>query len=159
LDAVIAAPLIPQEVPRQEESAIVAPAAEIRETETTSAPAEIAPALVAAVEAPAAIDVPKAVNAAEPPQQSTLFAAEAVAPVASQPAASVAAASNASNGTSNLDEVLRAAGLVLASTDPQKLRAAQEEAEKIVATPRAPRERKPLPPASTEPLVQMETKR
>jgi ribonuclease E len=55
--------------------------------------------------------------------------------------------------------VLQAAGLVLASTNPEKLRAAQEEAAKYVAPPRVPRERKPLPPQSTEPLIQMETKR
>jgi ribonuclease E len=56
-------------------------------------------------------------------------------------------------------DMLEAAGLTLAVTDPDKLRAAQEEASKIVPAPRVPRERKALPPVSTEPLVQVETRR
>ncbi|WP_026075786.1 ribonuclease E/G [Noviherbaspirillum massiliense] len=59
----------------------------------------------------------------------------------------------------SLREVLEAAGLTLAVTDPEKLRAAQEAAAKIVPPPRVPRERKPLPPLSTEPLIQVETRR
>jgi ribonuclease E len=59
----------------------------------------------------------------------------------------------------DLSEVLRTAGLQLAATNPEKLRAAQEEAAKFVPPARVPRERKPLPQESTEPLVQMETKR
>ncbi|HYD78456.1 MAG TPA: Rne/Rng family ribonuclease [Paucimonas sp.] len=55
--------------------------------------------------------------------------------------------------------MLSAAGLTLAVTDPEKLRAAQEEAAKIVQPQRVPRQRKPLPPPSTEPLVQVETRR
>jgi ribonuclease E len=58
-----------------------------------------------------------------------------------------------------LSEVLRNAGLQLAATNPEKLRAAQAEAATYVAPARVPRERKPLPPQSSEPLVQMETKR
>jgi ribonuclease E len=57
-----------------------------------------------------------------------------------------------------LREVLSSAGLTLASTDPEKLRAAQEAAAKIVPAPRVPREPKPLPPQSTEPLIQVETR-
>jgi len=56
-------------------------------------------------------------------------------------------------------DVLAAAGLTLAVTDPEKLRAAQEEAAKYVPPARVPRERKPLPPVSSEPLVQVETRR
>ena len=58
-----------------------------------------------------------------------------------------------------LQEVLAAAGLTLAMTDPEKLRAAQEAAAKIVPPSRVPRERKPLPPLPTEPLIQIETRR
>jgi ribonuclease E len=61
--------------------------------------------------------------------------------------------------TDDLSSVLASAGLTLAATDPGKLRAAQEEARKIAASPRQPRERKPLSPQSTEPLVQVETQR
>ena len=58
-----------------------------------------------------------------------------------------------------LNEMLSAAGLQLASTDPEKLRIAQESASKVTPAPRVPRERKPLPPVSTEPLVLVETRR
>jgi ribonuclease E len=59
----------------------------------------------------------------------------------------------------NLGDILSAAGLTLAVTDPGKLQAAQEAAAQIVPTPRTPRDRKPSPPASNEPLVQIETRR
>ena len=54
---------------------------------------------------------------------------------------------------------LQAAGLTLASTDPEKLRAAQEAAAQIVVPVRVPRERKPLPPQVEEPLVQVSTRK
>lgn len=59
----------------------------------------------------------------------------------------------------DLHAVLSAAGLTLASTDPDKLRAAQEAAAKIAPPVHVPRVRKPLPPLPTEPLVQVETHR
>jgi ribonuclease E len=58
-----------------------------------------------------------------------------------------------------LQSMLAAAGLTLATTDPEKLRAAQEAAARIQPPPRVPRERKPLPPVSNEPLIQVETNR
>ena len=61
-----------------------------------------------------------------------------------------------------LDELramLERAGLSLAVTDPDKLRAAQEAASRMAPAPRVPRERKPLPPLSSEPLFQVETRR
>ena len=58
-----------------------------------------------------------------------------------------------------LGAMLNAAGLTLASTDPEKLRAAQEEAARVQPALRVPRERKPLPPVPSEPLVQVETQR
>ena len=56
--------------------------------------------------------------------------------------------------------MLAAAGLQMAVTDPAKVRAAQEAAAAAASAQpiRVPRERKPLPPASSEPLVQVETK-
>jgi ribonuclease E len=69
------------------------------------------------------------------------------------------AAANETVTVESLADMLQAAGLTLASTDPQKLRVAQEAASKIVPIPRVPRERKPLPPLSTEPLIQVETRR
>jgi ribonuclease E len=58
-----------------------------------------------------------------------------------------------------LRAVLESAGLTLAVTDPEKLRAAQEANAKITAAPHVPRERKPLPALPTEPLIQVETHR
>ena len=57
-----------------------------------------------------------------------------------------------------LQDVLAGAGLTLAVTNPDKLRQAQEAAERIVPAPRVPRERKPAPPLSSEPLIQVETR-
>jgi ribonuclease E len=54
--------------------------------------------------------------------------------------------------------VLDAAGLTLASTDPEKLRAAQEAAAQSAAPVRVGRSRKPLPPPADEPLVQVDTR-
>jgi ribonuclease E len=56
--------------------------------------------------------------------------------------------------------MLAAAGLSMAVTDPAKVRAAQEAAAAAATSQRirVPRERKPLPPVSSEPLVQVETK-
>ncbi|MDO8176937.1 MAG: Rne/Rng family ribonuclease [Undibacterium sp.] len=58
-----------------------------------------------------------------------------------------------------LNVMLNEAGLALASTDPEKLRAAQAAAELIVKPARVPRERKPVTPQSSEPLQLMETKK
>jgi ribonuclease E len=69
----------------------------------------------------------------------------------------VAAAPAAS--TIDLDAMLAAAGLQMASTDPAKLRAAQEAASQFVPVVRVPRARKPVAPVSSEPLVQVETQR
>ena len=105
----------------------------------THAPAAIAQTNATSVEENAPVAVPVAVPAAQP--------VKAVAP-----------AVNETMQLEQLCEVLAAAGLMLAVTDPEKLRAAQEAAATIVPTPRVPRERKPLPPISSEPLVQVETR-
>jgi ribonuclease E len=59
----------------------------------------------------------------------------------------------------DLNEILNSAGLTLAATDPEKLRAAQEAAAKAAQPVRVPRERKPLPPPVDEPLIQVDTSR
>lgn len=61
--------------------------------------------------------------------------------------------------TLNMAESLAAKGLILAVTDPEKLLKAQEQAAQIVPPVRVPRERKPQPTESNEPLVMVETKR
>lgn len=60
-----------------------------------------------------------------------------------------------------LNTMLQQAGLVWASTDPEKLRQAQLAAAALEQAPKpiVKRERKVLPPAPTEPLILVETKR
>ena len=81
------------------------------------------------------------------------------APAAASPVPLKPAAARALAEVDDLQNVLAAAGLTLAATDPTKLRAAQEASASIVAAPRVPRQRKPLPPQSNEPLQQVETQR
>ncbi len=93
--------------------------------------------------------------------------ATAVEISAPEPAAVVhsPAPSSSGNGSgrsiarsASLDEALSAAGLTMATTDPEKLRKVQEAAASVAPAPRVPRERKPMTPVSTEPLVQVETR-
>ena len=57
----------------------------------------------------------------------------------------------------DLNEMLKSAGLVLAATDPNKLRDAQTSAAPVVEV-RVPRVRKPRVEVSTEPLQLIQTK-
>jgi ribonuclease E len=59
----------------------------------------------------------------------------------------------------NIDQLLREAGLTMAVTDPEKLRAVQAASSNVPPKMHVPRERKPLPAISNEPLVQVETQR
>ncbi|MFZ6688567.1 Rne/Rng family ribonuclease [Undibacterium sp. SXout11W] len=106
---------------------------------------------------PATPEVTPAIAVA--PAAEVISSLAATTPVV--PTASIAkpVVTSASMPLEQLHGMLSAAGLHLASTDPEKLRAAQESASKIVPAPRTPRERKPLPPVSTEPLVLVETRR
>ncbi|MFZ6773612.1 Rne/Rng family ribonuclease [Undibacterium sp. SXout7W] len=58
-----------------------------------------------------------------------------------------------------LQAMLSAAGLELATTNPEKLRAAQDVSSQSTPAPRVPRERKPVPVTADEPLVLVETRR
>ncbi len=148
-------------------TAVEAPAAVVAEPVVEAAPsAQATPveapapqqiSLLAEATAPAAVEPAPAAPVAAPAPQAIEAAPVAVAPAP----APVAPAPAASNGKqwSDLNEMLSSAGLTLASTDPEKLRAAQAAAALIVPAPHVPRERKPLPPQSTEPLVQVETRR
>ena len=60
--------------------------------------------------------------------------------------------------TVDLDAMLRAAGLQMTETNPERLRVVQAEQSATTPAPRAPRERKPLPAVATEPLQQVETR-
>ena len=80
------------------------------------------------------------------------------APVPRPKAEAATATATAIMPLEQLSDMLSAAGLELASTNPEKHRAAQESASKIAPAPRVPRERKPLPQVSDEPLVLVETR-
>jgi ribonuclease E len=137
-ETTLAAPVAPQESPRNIEPA---PVAEI---------AVVAAVVAAAASAPAAAE----------PVATGIFAPSASVNVEAKPAAAIQAKpAPAPMPLDDLRAVLGSAGLTLATTDPDKLQAAQEAAAQIVVAPRIPRERKPLPPVSTEPLTQVETQR
>jgi ribonuclease E len=94
---------------------------------------------------------------AEEAVQAEAVAAQALA--ATLPEAPAAQQVVAAAPLANLNAALDSAGLTLAATDPEKLRAAREAATHAVAPVRVPRERKPLPPVADEPLVQIDTSR
>jgi ribonuclease E len=58
----------------------------------------------------------------------------------------------------DVDAMLRAAGLQMTETNPERLRVVQAEQSATTPAMRAPRERKPAPPVSNEPLQQVETR-
>jgi ribonuclease E len=138
-----------------------APAADTPEVvEAAGIAAEPEPEIAAEVAVPE--NVPPQQRASVPAEPVVQAEPAATEPVVEMPAAEVAATPTPSvqqQQPDNLAEVLAAAGLTLAVTDPEKLRAAQEAAARIAPSPRVPRERKPLPPLSSEPLVQIETRR
>jgi ribonuclease E len=113
--------------------------AAVEETASHDAPHEPAPVVVSA---------PPAVPSALPDwmrnevhQQSQVSIAAAPMPVA------------------QLQGVLAAVGLELVQTDAQKLEAARDQAARVVPATRVPRERRSLPPLSSEPLIQVETRK
>jgi ribonuclease E len=134
----------------------------------------VAPAPAAPAMAPAAIIVPPAPvapvvetmteavveTAAEPIAEAVVAPVAAAAPVPTPvPAPAPAPIQAAPEAVpADLEQVLHAAGLMLATTDPEKLRAAQQAAAQIAPAPRVPRQRKPAPAAVAEPLVQIETR-
>ncbi|UMR30774.1 Rne/Rng family ribonuclease [Massilia sp. MB5] len=115
-----------------------------------AAPEASAPAVAAVATVAAPVSAPAvAVAAPAPVAPAAAPVASAAAPAAAQPAAPAA----------DLNALLGSVGLTMAATDPAKLRAAQEAAAQVAAPVRVPRERKPLPPVSDEPLVQVDTRR
>ncbi|MCC2957079.1 Rne/Rng family ribonuclease [Massilia sp. IC2-477] len=110
-------------------------------------------ASMAAAKAPAVEAAPAPAPVAEAP-------AAPVAPVAPVAPAPVAAAPApvAAQAPVDLNEVLSAAGLQLAATDPEKLRAAQEAATQATTAPRMGRARKKVEAPVDEPLIQVDTR-
>jgi ribonuclease E len=133
-----------------------------------AAVAEVAVAVAPAAEpveaeapAPAAVAAPVETVAAPAVSTSAPVAAPAPAPVpapaAPAPAAAAPAAAAPAAAPASMDEALAKAGLTLAATDPEKLRAAQEAAQ-ASAPVRVGRARKVAPPPVDEPLIQVDTR-
>jgi ribonuclease E len=137
-----------QAVSAQDEAAMVQQAPQMAEVAAVQ-DVPVAEPVTASEEAPAS----------QPQAQLQPQAVVAEAPAAVQPTPAPARPADSAMPLQEINAMLNAAGLTLASTDPDKLRAAQEAAARIQPAPRVPRERKPLPPMSDEPLIQVETQR
>jgi len=112
----------------------------------TSAP-EAAPA-----SAPAAIAAPAT------PVEAPAIAFPVSKPMEAAPAPAAVPEPAAPASAADLGQLLDSAGLTLAATDPEKLRAAREAAAQVAPPVRVPRTRKPLPPQADEPLIQVDTR-
>ncbi|MDY0978253.1 Rne/Rng family ribonuclease [Massilia sp. CFBP9012] len=145
----------PAPAPAQVEQAPVAQAAPAPAPVVETAPVA-APVAASAVEtAPAAAP---AITVAPTPVAAPAASAPAPgAALTAAPAAPVEAPAPAAEAPAKLDEVLAQAGLQLAATDPEKLRAAQEAA--VAAPVRLGRARKAVVAPVDEPLVQVDTTR
>jgi ribonuclease E len=166
LSNAIAAPLVPQEVTYHAEApaahvvpvvhvapepVVVAQAQVVEPVPVVAEPAPVVEAIAAPVVDPVSAVAPVEVHVAAPE------VASAPVPVAAQIVVPAAVAKVAAPAA-DLTQVLSAAGLTLAATDPAKLRAAQEAAAQVAPPPRAPRERKPAPVLPSEPLEQVQTR-
>ncbi|MBS1170387.1 MAG: Rne/Rng family ribonuclease [Burkholderiaceae bacterium] len=120
--------------------------------------------LVIADEAPVETAAPQEAVALEV-ETAPAAVVEAPAAVPAQPAAVVAAsevenAPEAASGNDDISDILAAAGLTMATTDPDKVRAVQSaQPEPAEAKPVRRRMRRPLSQAAEEPLVQVDTRR
>jgi ribonuclease E len=154
-----------------EASAVPAGLAAEAESGFDQAPAQQAEATFATVSASPAPAIPAAPVAAEPAVTAQVAAPEPTAKVEAAAPAKVEAAApakapapvppvatSAPMPVADLHEMLGNAGLTLATTDPAKLRAAQEAVASIPPAPRVARERKPAPTIPSDPLVQIETR-
>jgi ribonuclease E len=132
----------------------VAAAAARVEAAAAAAPAPAPVAAPAAAPAPAVPTPAAPAPAAAAPAPQPVVMPAPVAPVAVAPAPAPVAAAPADIG-----DALAKAGLELAATDPEKLRAAQEAAAQVQQPVRLGRTRKVAPPPVQEPLVQVDTTR
>nr|WP_314623459.1 Rne/Rng family ribonuclease [uncultured Noviherbaspirillum sp.] len=158
---------VAEQVPAQPEAAEPAQAASAQDEAAAVQQAPETADMADMAEVAAVQDVPVAESvsardeAPAPQAQAQMQpqAAVAEAPAAVQPTPGATRPAETAMPLQEINAMLNAAGLTLASTDPEKLRAAQEAAARIQPAPRVPRERKPLPPMSDEPLIQVETQR
>ena len=85
--------------------------------------------------------------------------AEAIAPPAAPAVPTVPSApAPVAAASIDMESMLRAAGLQMTETNPERLRVVQAEQTATPPAPRTPRERKPLPAMPNEPLQQVETR-
>ncbi|WP_028215974.1 Rne/Rng family ribonuclease [Paraburkholderia oxyphila] len=143
-------------------------AAPVTEAATPAAPvvesaaAEALPVREDRVEAPAAPAAEPAVIAQPEPVETRVEAVVAqaeTATVIAETATQHHTQAGAAVTADTLRPMLESAGLVWVNTDAVKLRAAQDAAAQVVKPARVPRERKPLPPADSTPMQQVETTR
>jgi ribonuclease E len=161
-----AAPAVAEAAPAEVAPAVAEAApAEVAPVVAETAPAEVAPVVAETAPAEVAPVVAETAPAETAPVVAETAPAE-VAPVVAEtaPAVEIKPATASSTAAAPLQlealsEVLNAAGLTLATTNPEKLRAAQEAAAKAAAPVRAPRERKPRQQLPAEPLIQVDTRR
>jgi ribonuclease E len=109
------------------------------------------------------VPFPVSETAAPAPVVETAAAVPAAepAPIAfpvSKPVEAVAKQAPTPAPVADLGQLLDSAGLTLAATDPEKLRAAREAAAQVAPPERVRRTRKPLPPQADEPLIQVDTR-
>ncbi|CAH2772997.1 MAG: Ribonuclease E (EC [uncultured Caballeronia sp.] len=142
-------------VPSEPAAPAVAAAAPAAAPEAAAEPAEAAEPVKTAAVAP----TPEA-TAVEPVKPVESVQAPAPVAVAAEPVKSAAPAAPATStpiAIEALQPMLERAGLVWVNTDEGKLREANAAAAREPAPVRVPRERKPLPPADTTPMQQVET--
>jgi ribonuclease E len=177
--APVQAPVATPAAPAASETVSLAEALTPTEAPAVARPVEVQPAIQAQVQTPATpleTAAPATVIAApavEPASQAEIVEpqpATTAEPVAVEPASATVATPApqaphdappaAAGGTASADAlkpILEQAGLIWVNTDADKLRAAQEAAVQTVKPPRRVRERKPLPPADSAPMQQVET--
>lgn len=143
-----ATPATPQPVTVASEQSATAPLAE----------APLAPADVASQPPATQAETPPAELSAEPVVAVETMTVTQTIAAQPQPMSNAGATPGAAVVIEKLDTMLASAGLVWVRTDADKHRAAQAAAASIVPAPHVPRERKPLPPLSAEPMVQVETR-
>ena len=136
--------------------------AAVADADADAAIADAAVAEVAVAAAPAAepvkAEAPVPAAVAAPVETVAAPAVPAPAPVAAPAQAPAPAAAAPAAAPVDVDEALAKAGLTLAATDPEKLRAAQEAAAQASAPARVGRARKVAPPPVDEPLIQVDTR-
>lgn len=155
------APQTPQPVQTEPAPAATLQAPALAAEPAATAPAEAAPVATAPVEA-APVETP-----AEPAQVAAPVEAETPAavqpektpePVARSADAIRVPTQAAATATGALHDVLDAAGLTWVETDPERHAQTQMRIAAAAAPVRLGRERKPVAPVSSEPLVQVETR-